>query len=202
MKNDFNAKIKIFNNFCNVNDIDKNLILNLYNNLFEDSNIIKKDFLHRMLENKLNEEDKEYVNSRLKNAKNMDWRTPIEFACELALSWLWEDCIALKYNAELIGCDKSRNFLTNTKQITSTPDLIINNKKVEIVIDYTGFVENNNKLDLRCSKYDTLMEQNSNVLICTPSGNTILLDLNTIKIKRSNYHRIWKKPFVRLFLED
>jgi hypothetical protein len=111
---------------------------------------------------------------------NQDKRNQLQYATDLIIGWLSEDATLQTLNntghqAELIGSDKTRDFLTK-KTITHGADIQTPTKQIELVFDYTNHWTKANKLDLRDNKLDYLKENNITLLGIAPrTGKAFLI---------------------------
>lgn len=108
-----------------------------------------------------------------------DRRTPVEYALDLVFGWVVEDTILVYLNnkgidAELVGADKFREFLSSGK-IKSDSDMVIEGRNTDIYVDLDGYWSKNNSLDLRMSKYNKMIKQESLLIGVSPQDSKIIL---------------------------
>lgn len=149
---------------------------------------------------------------------NRDSRTPIEYAQDLVASWVFEDyfvfkmnSIKAKYGFEVIlaGADKGREILTN-KNVSAKSDCAFlyngNRLPLEIMSDYTGYWSRTKKLDLRDSKYKSLVDESSVLIgISTIDTKFLILDCtdsNNKNVKYIPYHYAYHKPAYQVDLNN
>lgn len=146
-----------------------------------------------------------------------DSRSPIEYAQDLVCSWIFEDYLleALQkggINIELNGADKKRKLLSASK-ISSSSDYVFDysGKKVfiELANDYRGYWKENDKCDLRDSKFLHLKKMAENndfsLLLGIDFVNQkfFILDVNSpsLDVQHSDFHWAFKKPAYTINLE-
>jgi hypothetical protein len=109
---------------------------------------------------------------------NKDNRTQLQYATDLIIGWLSEDAIVKMIpDAQLIGADKDRDFLTK-ETISHSADIQTPNKKIEVIFDYTNHWSKADKLDLRDNKLDYLKQNNITLLGVAPRTGKALLITN------------------------
>ena len=146
---------------------------------FVDSNIHKRDLFYSIFKKKLSESQLDFINAKCQSLKHfMDKRMPHEYAIDLALGWIFEDCILNFLNQRgvksfLSGNDRYREFLT-AKKISTQPDIVFissneNIISLEIFCDWKDTWFSQNHADLRDNKFNRLVEKNSYLLGVSPS---------------------------------
>ena len=155
-------------------------------------------------------EDKAYIESVLGYAHHRrDKRTSLEYACDLMVGWIIEDCTvdilnALGYNTSLNGADKDRRLLLKP---TSSSDLkiVINGKEIliEQVNDFTGYWIKTKHVPLRDKKYLHLKNENS-LLFGIDFKNELFFILNVSETESNYipYHRPFSKPAYALKITE
>lgn len=99
---------------------------------------------------------------------NLQNRHPIQFAYDLITGWIPE-VIMVSFGLKKSGCDSDYK-LQKGKSINSSEDFILGNQSVELTMDYTDIINNKNKFNLRYDKWNSLLEEESYLLIlCTKS---------------------------------
>jgi hypothetical protein len=118
-----------------------------------------------------------HINEVCNLPHNKDNRTPLQYATDLIIGWLSEDAIIkMLPQAELIGADKTRDFLTK-ETISHSADINTPNGKIELIFDYTNHWSKANKLDLRDNKLDYLKQNNITLLGIAPrTGKAIIIN--------------------------
>lgn len=135
-------------------------------------------------------------------------RTGLEYAFDLVLGWIVEDAFdeahtRLEIEHELSGADSDRNFLAPSA-ISANSDFIVGNppRSLELASDYSGHWKNYDSYDLRDSKFEKLVAQQSKLfLLDGPNRRAGILDLangNTVKNTRIPMHIVYKKPATRI----
>jgi len=119
---------------------------------------------------KVSEETCRYLGSRLGGkglGHHRDGRSPVEYGIDLVRGWLYEDALIGGFglhgmNAERVGRDHLREFLPGSK-VGSDSDFLVSRgsmtRRVEVVSDYTKYWESNDRVDLRDSKYQKLVDE-------------------------------------------
>lgn len=137
-------------------------------------------------------------------SQQKDGRSPLDFAKDIVANWIFEDYLIDyikndKFKIIAYGVDKERNFL-HTMKIKYDSDYKIKYKEktflMELSVNYLGYWQRENKLHLRCKKYDYLKRSNSLFLgIDMQNKKFILMDFatnfNSIYIEP---HPPWQKP--------
>ena len=110
-----------------------------------------------------------------------DERTPSDYGREVMRGWLVEDCLASALRSRgldvtMCGSDKNREFFTVNKGMTpNTPDLIVNNRYIEVVTDWTGWWKRKDRVDLRLNKVDMLYGYGAILIGVCPKNETLLM---------------------------
>jgi hypothetical protein len=119
-----------------------------------------------------------HINEVCNLPHNKDSRTPLQYATDLIIGWLSEDAILKMIpDAQLIGADKTRNFLTK-ETISHTADIQTPTKTIELIFDYTNHWSKADKLDLRDNKLDYLKQNNITLLGVAPRTGKALVITN------------------------
>lgn len=143
-------------------------------------------------------------NNILSCLHNRDARTPMQYAMDLAASWVMEDYIIeqLKNNGLSVsraGEDKERVVLAG-KNVSSNSDCLVeyNGKcrKLELMNDYKGYWNRYKKMDLRDDKFINLQNEKSLFLgVSTSDKKYLLLNFaKEINASYSSYHYAYHKP--------
>ncbi|MBR5504343.1 MAG: topoisomerase DNA-binding C4 zinc finger domain-containing protein [Methanobrevibacter sp.] len=155
-------------------------------------------------------EDKKYIESVLGYARHRrDKRTSLEYACDLIVGWLIEDCTVeilnkLGYNTSLNSADKHRKILLKP---TADSDLkvYIDGKEVliEQVNDFTGYWKKTLHVPLRDNKYNNLKDENS-LLFGIDYVNELFFILNVPETEANYipYHKPFSKPAYAILITD
>jgi hypothetical protein len=179
-------KISSFDILLTQLNITRDDVLNLYNNsYFRDTTLSKKDVFHRVLTGTLTKEDKEFLTEcgNKVNDRQKDKRTASGYAIDLIIGWLIEDAILafilLKgIPAKLQGADNKREFL-NQSELDTMPDIIISDKQIEVVCDWTDYWMRTGKGDLRDNKFNRLVKEDAFLLGLSPiSGMGFLINVS------------------------
>lgn len=135
---------------------------------------------------------------------NRDARTPMQYAMDLAASWVMEDYIIeqLKNNGLSVsraGEDKGRIVLAG-KNVSSNSDCLVEyngkSRNLELMNDYKGYWNRYKKMDLRDDKFLKLQNEKSLFLGVSTSDKKYLL-LNFAKETNaiySSFHYAYHKP--------
>jgi hypothetical protein len=155
---------------------------------FKDSSIHKYDFFKELLEDQLTGASETFINSRCNLTRLRDNRTPLEYGKELAIGWLMEDVILeaisrTGINIELQGFDQRREFL-DQEQISARSDYWIKLGEelvsLELVTSWTSYWQSSDKLDLRASKFKSMVTKAERTLclgVEAPSLNGFCIDM-------------------------
>lgn len=97
-----------------------------------------------------------------------DQRTPLQYARDVALAWIFETYVMQNLRMaglelERNGGDKNYNFLQGT-DISSDSDFKVRGRRLELICNYTDYWTRYNYIDLRESKAKHLYQYNSLVL--------------------------------------
>lgn len=163
-----------------------------------------------ILDDAVTTEDEKYIESVLGYARHRrDKRTSLEYACDLIVGWVIEDCTVeilnkLGYNTSLNSADKHRKILLKP---TADSDLkvYINEKDVliEQVNDFTGYWKKTLHVPLRDNKYINLKNENS-LLFGIDYVNELFFILNVPETEANYipYHRPFSKPAYAILITD
>lgn len=155
-------------------------------------------------------EEEEYLDSVLGYAHHRrDKRSSMEYACDLMLGWVLEDCLVeilneLGYKTSLNGADKNRKFLLDP---TTDSDLkvLVDGKEVliESVNDFTGYWKRTKWVPLRDNKYLKLKREKS-LLFGIDYKNELFILLNSSQRKAQyiQYHKPFSKPAYAILLNN
>lgn len=108
-----------------------------------------------------------------------DRRTPLEYGQDLVASWLFEDHFlqelqAAGLNVQLAGADRQRKILANQRTSASSDFLVASpggqQRRMELMNDYTGFWYRTEKLHLRDQKYNQLCREQCLMLALSLTG--------------------------------
>lgn len=200
----YQRKIKEFIQCADLLGIRMGEILQEYQNqLFYDSKVSKYELFSSMIEeSKVDDHQAEYLSSWLSELKKFkDKRSESEYALDLILGWLTEDCVLKFLNTHGVTChlsgrDSDREF-SQANNIKRDSDLVIIKGKdqihLEVVCDWTGFWFRNNSLELRYNKYYGLLESKSLLLGMSISDQKGFL-LNFADDDPSSWVRLEKYP--------
>ncbi len=114
------------------------------------------------------QETVDFIVKAVGNNGNLQNRHPIQFAYDLITGWIPEVIIS-SFGLSKSGCDSDYK-LHKGKSINSSEDFVLGNQFVELTMDYTDIIKNKNKFNLRYDKWNSLLEEESYLLIlCTKS---------------------------------
>lgn len=201
----YKSKVKLAKDF-----VYSNLNISVKDLLF-----IKKwdediDLCMNILDDNVTSENKEYIEYVLGYAYHRrDSRNSLEYACDLIVGWVIEDCTVeilnkLGYNTSLNSADKHRKILLKP---TADSDLKIylNGKDVlmEQVNDFTGYWKKTLHVPLRDNKYNNLKNENS-LLFGIDYVNELFFILNVPETEANYipYHRPFGKPAYAILITD
>lgn len=159
-------------------DVSRDDVLNLYpGGDFEAS--LTRNSLSQIMSLNVDDSLKEKLDKLCNISFTRDRRTPIEYAADLTFGWVIEDIILIYLNlngfvADLVGADKDREFLSNSK-ISSDADMEINGRTADIYVDLDGYWTKNDSLDLRMSKYNKLVKEKSILIGVSPKNCQLLV---------------------------
>lgn len=132
-----------------------------------------------------------------------DSRTPFQYAMDLAASWVMEDYIIKQLcsnglDVSRAGEDREREFLSG-KRVSSNSDCLIEyngvQRKLELMNDYGGYWNKNNKVDLRDNKFDKLQKEKSLFLgVSTSDKKYLLLNFAKEIDAENKYNYAYHKP--------
>ena len=155
-------------------------------------------------------QDEEYIESVLGYARHRrDKRSSLEYACDLMVGWIIEDCVVdilneMGYNTSLNGADRNRKLLLDP---TADSDLKITIHGEEVLIesvnDFTGYWKKTKHVPLRDNKYLHLKQENS-LLFGIDYVNNLFFMLN-VQEREANYikyHRPFSKPAYAILITD
>ena len=155
-------------------------------------------------------EDEEYIKSLLETAYHRrDKRTSLEYACDLMVGWILEDCIVEMLNMEgyetiLNSADSDRKILTKPKA-DSDLRVMVDGEEVliELVNDFKGYWKRYHKVDLRDNKYENLKDENSLLLgIDFKYSDFFILDISKTEARYIPFHYPFRKPAYSLKLKE
>jgi len=176
----FEDKLKYVENF-----VQKNLGIS-YTALIQ--NWHDKNTATNLINNKLTEKQKQYLEKTLTNVHIMDNRDKTEFAKNLVVNWLLEDAIVEIFNNDVLdtgltiypnGNDANRQF---SKRATEDPDFVITDENdnivsfIELKADYSGFVSKNKFVDLRDNGFENLRKHNGYLLVIDFANQVFYFD--------------------------
>ena len=209
-------KTKIFTQFLERSKIDMSLLLLQYENeTFPNSDIIKSEVFYELINNEVSVKTQSYIDSvcGLQSlSHNRDARTPVEYARDLALSWLCEDAISMQFKdaglpLKTQGADKDRVFLKGAS-VSSSADFTFGFNKfirnLELVDDWTTHWKTYDKCDLRDRKFQKLMSQKTILFgICYSTSTAFVLDTEEfpkeleVSLITAENHK-YKKPVTKI----
>ena len=193
----------------------KEFVLSNLNITVKELLILKKwdediELCMNILDDSVTSENKKYIESVLGYAHHRrDKRSSLEYACDLIVGWVIEDCTVeilnkLGYDTSLNSADKHRKILLSP---TADSDLkvYINRKDVliEQVNDFTGYWKKTLHVPLRDNKYINLKNENS-LLFGIDYVNELFFILNVPETE-ANYipfHRPFSKPAYAILITD
>lgn len=128
-----------------------------------------------LLYNSLSKNDRRYIEEKIGHLDTFrDSRSSIDYARELVLGWIVEDCLINAVNecgfpCESFGGDRLREFISNSDNITGASDLSVEVAKgkevlIEVTSDFTAYWKRNGVMDLRNDKYHNILEQDGYIL--------------------------------------
>lgn len=112
-----------------------------------------------------------------------DNRTPMEYAKDLVLAWIFEAYVMenLKkqgLKVERNGGDKNLLIL-NQRGVSIDSDFLVEGRRVELISNYTNYWEKNSCFELRDNKVDHLRDSKSLVIgVSTNYSNYLLIDFS------------------------
>jgi len=113
---------------------------------------------------------------------NRDNRSAAEYAIDLIYGWFIEDIMfeylmQNKFNIIKTGIDREREFLSSGR-IKSDLDMCISvgkkSKNFDIYFDSGGYWQKTDKIDIRESKWNTIIKENSSVICVSNQGFAII----------------------------
>ena len=131
-----------------------------------------------------------------------DKRSPMEYAKDLVIAWLFEAYVM--ENLMRCGLDVRRNggdkdlLILNQNKVNTNSDFIINGRKVELISNYTSYWKRNGCFELRDGKLNHLSRSNSLVIgVSTNYDKYLLIDFTDIynKDKYTIEHIDYYEPF-------
>lgn len=201
----YQSKVKLAKEFVLSNlDMDTKMLLEI-KNWDEDIGLCMD-----ILDDAVTTEDEKYIESVLGYAHHRrDKRTSLEYACDLIVGWVIEDCTVeilnkLGYNTSLNSADKHRKILLKP---TADSDLkvYLNGKDVliEQVNDFTGYWKKTLHVPLRDNKYNNLKNENS-LLFGIDYVNELFFILNVPETEANYipYHKPFSKPAYAILITD
>lgn len=155
-------------------------------------------------------DDEEYIKSVLGYATHRrDKRSSLEYACDLMVGWIIEDCVVdilneIGYKTSLNGADKNRKLLLDP---TTDSDLKISIDGEEVLIesinDFTGYWKKTKHVPLRDNKYLHLKQENSLLFGIDYVNNLFfILDVPKREANYIPYHRPFSKPAYAILISD
>lgn len=187
-------KIEKLKVFCEKINLSLGDFLQVYDNeFFPETKIEKYCLFKNIIDRNLNQEQKDFIDS-VCNLNNRDSRTPTEYARDLVVSWLVEDVIKKYLNLKNNGADSQRNFL-KSKQIKYDSDFMLNDRYLEIYVNFTDYWIKQKKIDLRMDKHSHLVKNKSLLLgIAFNTYQFFLIDFGSEDLPfHENYNYFWKK---------
>ena len=135
---------------------------------------------------------------------NRDARSPLQYAMDLAASWVMEDYIIeqLRNNGLIVSRaveDKERIILAGAK-VSSNSDCLVELdgkcRKLELMNDYKGYWNRYKKMDLRDDKFIKLQNEKSLFLgVSTSDKKYLLLNFaKEIDAVYNSFHFAYHKP--------
>jgi hypothetical protein len=174
-------------NLCSISDVTPTQLVDAYTGiLINKTNLDKKNLFVNLLNQRATAEEEVYL-QKVCNLPHKDNRTPVQYATDLVVNWLFEDLTsALLTKNDILnkftGADSSRQFLSEGN-ITSQSDFRIKVgdvvRNLEVVYDHTNYWFNNDKIDLRLNKHEHLKYQKALLLgIDSQRMQAFVLDYN------------------------
>lgn len=161
-------------------------------------------------ENELKDKYKTIYDNIISCAYAADERTPMEYAKDLVLAWIFEAYVMENLKKQGLrvyrnGGDKDLTILSQRK-VNTDSDFLIEGKRVELITNYTNYWERNNCFELRDSKLEHLKSRKSLVLgVSTNYPNYLLIDFGR-PIKNVEYIESYKafggKPASRIHITE
>ena len=161
---------------------------------------------NHLIQNTLSENERRYIEEKIGHLDTFrDSRSSINYARELVLGWIVEDCLigainACGFKCESFGGDRIRELISNSENITGSSDLkveVIEGKSVliEVTTDYTAYWKRNGVMDLRNDKYNNIVKEDGCVLgIDFRQGEFCFFHILQTPATYLEEHPVWKKP--------
>lgn len=184
-------KLKIF---CEkINFVLDDFIKLYQGEYFPKTKIEKYSLFSNILNRSLSEEQQSFIDN-VCNLNNRDSRTPSEYARDLVVSWLVEDVIKSYLNLKNNGADAERNFL-KSRQIKYDSDFKLNDRYLELYVNFTDYWIKQKKIDLRMDKHAHLVKHKSLLLgIAFNTYEFFMIDFGKEDLPfYENYNYFWKK---------
>ena len=168
----------------------------------------KAPVFRAVLGSRLSEQQLQYLDDRCGKQYShfRDSRSGAEYAADLIISWVQEDALLgimtrAGLKVELDGTDKHRELL-KPGEINSASDFAIKggavSRKLELAYDVTGYWRKTGKFDLRDSKFDRLVNENSIIIgVAILTREAFVIDtanMDGISIVSIPLHPVYKKP--------
>lgn len=162
---------------------------------FDDSGIIKTDFITHLLFDKLRAEERKFLSNHMRRSLHRTTGRHIqEYAFDIVLGWFSEDFVKNKVketsdgrlDCELIGVDRNREF---TSSSSAEPDLEIfqsanpsNSIRIDVFADWLGTARKQGHLNLKSGKVNRLIDGRTDcvVAIDIESNTYLIFDKNSI----------------------
>lgn len=150
--------------------VDLSTVMSWYGGkTFQGTTIDKLEFFREVVTGSLSEQSEAMLNERCDLEFLKDRRTPVEYGVELAYGWIVEDIILvgllyLGIEADLDSIDKEREYL-DKNNISSRSDYKVKlhatdeEKMLELVVSWTDYWRSSDCLDLRQTKYNSMMSK-------------------------------------------
>ena len=135
---------------------------------------------------------------------NRDARTPLQYAMDLAASWIMEDYLIKELGEQglsvsRVGEDRERLILSS-KKVSSNSDCMVEYNglscKLELMNDYKGYWNRTNQIDLRDDKFVKMGKEKSLFLgVSTKDKKYLLLNFSKpVEAVFSSFHFAYHKP--------
>ncbi len=190
----FVDKVAKFQKFCELIGYDVDDFLKRYQgNTIPKTKLDKYELFKNLIQHRLTNEQNTYI-LKVCSLSNRDSRTPQEYAKDLVISWLVEDIIKDYLNLQSNGADKDRVFL-HAKQIKYDSDFILNDRLIELYVNFTNYWTKTRKIDLRMDKYLHLVEKKSLLLgIAFEDLKFYIIDFGSSNLPfYENFNYFWNK---------
>ena len=154
--------------------VDIKNVMNWYEGkTFENTSVDKLAFFREVVTGNLSDASIQMLNERCDLPFLRDKRTAVEYGVELAYGWIVEDIILTALllsgvEADLDSLDKEREYL-DKNNISSRSDFRVKlqngeEKMLELVVSWTDYWQGSDQLDLRETKYNSMVSKAEDTL--------------------------------------